>query len=132
MSQVSHGHVMEKERKNSKNHNNCHVYNKHKSLILKGSLCNDLYVMRMQVNSPMLAKLAIVDSDPKDAMQPPILMLTSRLTSSSSSLDQWHHRLSHLNSHAITCMADDHLVTGMDITDREPSASPCKPCLQGK
>jgi hypothetical protein len=110
----------------------CHIYNKHKSLILKGSLRNNLYVMRMQVNGPMSAKLAIVDSDPKDAMQPPVLTLTSQLTSSSGSLNLWHRHLGHLNSHAITRMADDCLVTRMDITDREPSASPYKPCLQGK
>jgi len=29
-------------------------------------------------------------------------------------------------------MADDHLVTGIDITDREPTTSPCEPCLEGK
>jgi hypothetical protein len=46
---------------------NCHMYNKHKSLVLEGRLCNDLYVIRMQINSPITAKLAILDMHLKDA-----------------------------------------------------------------
>jgi len=110
----------------------CHIYDKRKSLILEGRLHNDLYVMRMQVNGPMMAKLAIVDSDLRDVMEPPIHALTSWLTSSSGSLNLWHQRLGHLHPNAVTRMADDHLITGMDITDREPIASPCKPCLEDK
>ena len=91
----------------------CHIYNKHKSLILEGRLHNDLYIMHMQVNGPMSAKLAIIDSDPKNAMQPPVLMLTSWLTSSSSSLNLWHCCLGHLYPYAVTHMADDCLITGV-------------------
>jgi hypothetical protein len=54
------------------------------------------------------------------------------LTSSCVSLDLWHHCLGHLHTNAVTCMADEGLVTSMTISDREAPASPCMPCLEGK
>ena len=58
--------------------------------------------------------------------------LTTRLTSFTGSLDLWHRHLGHLSTNAITHMADEELVTGMSITDRDPREHPCKPCLEGK
>jgi hypothetical protein len=66
---------------------NCPVYNKHKSLILEGRLCNNLYVMCMQINGPITAKLAVINSDLRDVIELPILTLTSEHTSSSGSLN---------------------------------------------
>ena len=48
------------------------------------------------------------------------------------SLDLWHHCLGHLSTTTITHMADEDLVTGMIITDREPCEHPCELCLEGK
>jgi transposase InsO family protein len=111
---------------------NCHVYDKCKSLVLEGRLRNNLYVMQMQIDSPVIAKLAILDTHLKDTSQPPSYALTSRLTSSSALLDLWHRRLGHLHTRTITRMMDDNLVTGMDISNCDPPASLCKPCLEGK
>ena len=33
---------------------------------------------------------------------------------------------------AVTCMVDDNLITGMDISNCDPPASLCEPCLEGK
>ncbi len=68
----------------------CHMYNKRKTLVLEGRLRNDLYIMCMQINSPVTAKLTILDTHSKDASQPPSFALTTCLTSSSASLDLWH------------------------------------------
>jgi hypothetical protein len=38
----------------------------------------------------------------------------------------------HLHTNTITHMADEGLVTGMTISDREAPAGPCEPCLEGK
>ena len=111
---------------------NCHIYDQQKSIILKGRLRNDLYVMHMQVDGPVTAKLAVLDTLPKDASLPPAHVLTTHLTSSSTSLDLWHHCLGHLHTRSVTRMADDNLVTGMDISNRDPSPIPCDPCLEGK
>ena len=45
----------------------CHIYNKSKSLILKGNLCNDLYVMCMQVDGPIAAKVTVLNAHPEEA-----------------------------------------------------------------
>ena len=111
---------------------NCHMYNKCKSLILKGRLRNDLYVMRMQIDSPIIAKLAILDTHLKDTSQPPSYALTSCLTSSSALLDIRHCRLGHFHTCAITCMVDDNLVTSIDVSNYDSPASPCEPCLEDK
>jgi hypothetical protein len=95
-------------------------------------LCNDLYIMRIQVNGPLTARLAVLDSQPSDASLPPVRTLSTRLMSSTGSLDLWHRRLSHLSTTTVACMADEDLVTGMTITDREPREHPCEPCLEGK
>ena len=86
----------------------------------------------MQIDSPVIAKLAILDTYSKDASQPPSYALTSCLTSSSASLDLWHCCLGHLHTRAITRMVDNNLVTGMDISNCDPPASLCEPCLEGK
>jgi hypothetical protein len=65
----------------------CHIYNKQKSLILKGALLNDLYIMHMKVNGPLAMKLAILDPQPNDAILLPTHALTSCLTTSTGSLD---------------------------------------------
>jgi hypothetical protein len=110
----------------------CHVYNRRKSLILKGGLHNNLYVMKLQVSGPVTANIAMFDSHIMDISQPPDCALTMRLTSSSTSLDLWHRCLGHLHTNAVTCMADEGLVTGMTISNREALAGPCEPCLEGK
>jgi hypothetical protein len=111
---------------------NCHIYDQRKSIILEGRLHNDLYVMCMQVDGPVVAKLAVLDTLPKDASLPPACALTTRLTFSSASLDLWHCHLGHLHTRSIACMPNDNLVTGMDISNRDPPPSPCDPCLEGK
>src|SRR6266851_929032 len=57
----------------------CHVYDKHKTLVLEGRLRNDLYVIHMQIDSPVTAKLAVLDMHSKDASQPPSFALTTHL-----------------------------------------------------
>jgi hypothetical protein len=108
----------------------CHIYDKSKSLILKGNLRNDLYVMCMQVNSPIVAKVAVLNAHPKEATFNHAL--TTWLTSSTGSLDLWHRCLGHLNLNAITRMADKGLMTSMEISERKLHTQPCKPCLEGK
>jgi hypothetical protein len=88
--------------------------------------------MQMQIDSPVIAKLAVLDTHLKDTSQPPSYALTSHLTSSSALLNLWHRRLGHLHTYTITRMVDDNLVTGMDISNCDPPASLCKPCLEGK
>jgi hypothetical protein len=88
--------------------------------------------MHMQIDGPLIAKLAILNTLPKDASLPPAHVLTTRLTSSSAPLDLWHHYLGHLHTRAISCMADNNLVTGMEISNRDPPSSPCNTCLEGK
>jgi hypothetical protein len=67
-----------------------------------------------------------------DIMQPPNHALTMHLTSSSASLDLWHHHLGHLYTNAITRMMDEGLMIGMTISDREVPSGLCKPCLEWK
>jgi hypothetical protein len=110
----------------------CHVYDKGKSLVLEGKLCNDLYVMQMRPDGPITAKVVTVASNPENAFKPSAHTLTTWLTSSTGSLDLWHRHLGHLHHNAITHMADEELVTSMMISDREPCAQPCEPCLEGK
>jgi hypothetical protein len=110
----------------------CHIYAKNKSLILEGKLVNDLYIMHMQADGPIMAKMATLAPCPNDTLDPHAHALMAQLTSSSSSLDLWHHRLGHLHRKAVTRMVDKELVTGMAITDREPRTQPCEPCLEGK
>ena len=80
----------------------CHVYDRRKFLILEGGLRNNLYVMKLQVSSPVTANVAMFDSHIMDITQPPDHTLTMCLTSSSASLDLWHRRLGHLHINAIT------------------------------
>jgi len=75
----------------------CHVYDRRKSLILEGGLCNNLYIMKLQVSGPVTANVAMFDSHIMDISQPSDCTLTMRLTSSFTSLDLWHHRLGHLS-----------------------------------
>ena len=110
----------------------CHVYDRRKSLILEGGLRNNLYVMKLQVSGPVTANVTTFDSDIMDITQPADRALTMRLTSSCVSLDLWHRRLGHLHTNAVTHMADEGLVTSMTISDREAPAGPCTPCLEGK
>ena len=44
----------------------------------------------------------------------------------------WHRHLGHLCATTVTCMADEDLMTGMTITDREPREYLCELCLEGK
>jgi hypothetical protein len=41
-----------------------HIYNQQKSLILKGGLCNNLYIIKLQVSGPILVttNVAIFDT----------------------------------------------------------------------
>jgi hypothetical protein len=110
----------------------CHIYDKGKLLILEGKLCNDLYVMQMHPNSPITAKMVTTASCPDNTFKPSTHALTTQLESSNSSLNLWHHHLGHLHPNAITCMVDEELVTGMAISNREPHAQLCRPCLEGK
>jgi hypothetical protein len=110
----------------------CYVYDKGKSLVLEGKLRNDLYVMQMRPDGPIMAKVVTVASNPENTFDPSAHVLTTRLTSSTGSLDLWHRRLGHLHHNAITRMADEELMTGMTISDREPRAQPCELCLEGK
>jgi hypothetical protein len=88
--------------------------------------------MKLQVSDPITTNITMFDSYIMDIMQPPDCILTMHLTSSFTSLDLWHHCLSHLHTNAITYMADEGLVTGMTISDREASSGLCKLCLKGK
>jgi hypothetical protein len=88
--------------------------------------------MCMQIDGPLIAKLAILDTLPKDTSLPPAHALTTCLTSSSTPLDLWHRHLGHLHTRAVSCMADNNLVTGMEISNRDPPSSPCNACLEGK
>jgi hypothetical protein len=106
----------------------CHVYDKTKSPILEGKLHNNLYIMQMHVDGPVTAKVATLASCPENASETP----AQALTSSTGSLDLWHHCLGHLHTKAVTCMADEGLVTSMEISDREPRTQLCNPCLEGK
>ena len=45
----------------------CRIYDKSKSLMLEGNLRNDLYVMRMQVDGPVAAKVAVLNTHPEEA-----------------------------------------------------------------
>jgi hypothetical protein len=110
----------------------CHVYDRRKSLILEGGLWNNLYIMKLQVIGPVTANIAIFDSHTMDITELPDHALTMRLTSSAASLDLWHHRLGHLHTNTVTHMADNKLMTGMTISDREAPSGPCEPCLKGK
>ena len=49
----------------------CHVYDKTKSPILEGKLRNDLYIMRMHADSPVMAKMVTLASRPEDASETP-------------------------------------------------------------
>ena len=88
--------------------------------------------MRMQIDGPLIAKLAVLDTLPKDTSLPPAHVLTMHLTSFSAPLDLWHRRLGHLHTRAIAHMADDNLVTGMEISSCDPPSIPCDACLKGK
>jgi hypothetical protein len=105
----------------------CQVYDRQKSLILEGNLQNDLYVMRMQANR--VAKLATLDTQPGDVIQPPARALTTRLTSLTSSLDPSN---GHRQPSAITHMVDEELVTSIGTPNGQPRASPYEPRLEGK
>jgi hypothetical protein len=100
----------------------CHVYDKTKSPILKGKLCNDLYIMQMHADSLVMAKMATLVLHLENASETPARALMTRLTSSTGSLDLWHRRLGHLHTKAVTRMADKGLVTSMEISDRKPRA----------
>jgi hypothetical protein len=67
-----------------------------------------------------------------DADQSIAHALTTRLTSSSAPLALWHRCLGHLNFRSVKCMADEGLVTGMTVSDRNTPSDPCEPCLEGK
>jgi hypothetical protein len=110
----------------------CYVYDKGKSLILEGKLRNNLYVMQMCPNGPITAKVVTIILNPENAFKPSAHALTTQLTSSTSSLNLWHRCLGHLHHNAVTCMADEGLMTSMMISDREPHAQPCELCLKGK
>jgi len=110
----------------------CHIYNRRKSLILEGGLCNNLYVIKLQVSGTVTANIAMFDSHIIDITQPPNHALTMHLTSSSASLDLWHCHLGHLHTNAVTCMVDEGLMTGMTISNREVPSSLCELCLKGK
>lgn len=110
----------------------CHVYDRRKSLILEGGLHNNLYIIKLSVISPVTANITIFDSYTIDIMQPPDHALTMRLTSAAASLDLWHCHLGHLHTNAITHIVDDNLMTGMTISDREAPSGPYEPCLKGK
>ena len=110
----------------------CHVYDQCKSLILEGGLHNNLYVMKMQVADLVATNVAISDTPHMDTTLLPDHALTTCLTSSTGSLDLWHHCLGHLHTNAITHMADKGLVTGMTISNRDVPYGPCELCLKGK
>jgi hypothetical protein len=76
----------------------CHIYDKAKTLILEGWLCNDLYIMRMHVDSPVTARVATTTPHPKDRTEPSAHVLTTQLMSSTRSLNLWHRCLGHLYS----------------------------------
>ena len=98
---------------------------------LSCTLCahNNLYIIKLQVISPVTANIAMFDSHIIDIIQLPDHALTMCLTSSATSLDLWHHHLGHLHTNTVTCMADNSLVTGMTISDREALSSPCEQVL---
>ena len=98
----------------------------------EGGLCNNLYVIKLQVSGPVTANVTMFDLHIIDIMQPPNHALTMHLTSSSASLDLWHHHLGHLYTNAITRMVDEGLMIGMTISDREVPSGLCEPCLEGK
>jgi hypothetical protein len=110
----------------------CRVYDKAKMLILEGQLCNDLYIMWMHVDGPVTARVATTVLHPENGTEPPARALTMRLMSSTGSLDLCHRHLGHLYTKAITRMIDKNLMTGMEISNRELTTQPCKPCLKGK
>ncbi len=108
------------------------MYDQHKSLILEGGLHNNLYIMKMQVANLVAANIAILDTHSMDTTLLPDRALITHLTSSTGSLNLWHHHLGHFHNNAVTHMANEDLVTGMTISDREALSSLCEPCLEGK
>ena len=82
----------------------CHVYDQCKSLILEGGLCNNLYIIKMQVANLVATNIAILDTHSIDATLPPDCALIICLTLSIGSPDLWHHCLGHLHTNAITHM----------------------------
>src|SRR5216683_7315006 len=110
----------------------CQVFDHRKSLILEGGLRNNLYIMNMQVADYVTANVASLPSQLMDADQSFARALTTWLTSSSAPLTLWHCHLGHLNFRSVKRMADESLMTGMTVSDRNTPSDPCKPCLEGK
>ena len=103
-----------------------------KSLILKGGLCNNLYIMNMQVANYIITNMASLSPQSMDANLPLDHALIVQLTTSSVPLNLWHCCLDHLNFNAVKCMVDKGLVTGMILSNRDMPTGLCKPCLEGK
>src|SRR6266851_7780010 len=59
----------------------CRIYDKAKTLILKGKLRNDLYIMRMHADGPIMAKVATTTPHPENATRLPACTLTIWLMS---------------------------------------------------
>jgi hypothetical protein len=110
----------------------CQVFNHCKSLILKGGLHNNLYIMNMQVANYVTANVTSLPPQLIYTDQSIAWALTTRLTSSSAPPALWHHCLGHLNFRSIKRMVDEGLVTGMTISNRNTPTDPCEPCLEGK
>jgi hypothetical protein len=62
----------------------CQVYDQRKSLILKGGLCNNLYVMNMQVTDYITGNVAKLSLQLMDTNWPLEHALTTCLTTSSA------------------------------------------------
>jgi hypothetical protein len=107
----------------------CQVYDQRKYLILEGGLCNNLYVINMQVTNYITANMAHLSPQLMDANWPLEHTLTAHLTTSSAPIELWHHCLGHRNFNTIICMADKGLVTSMTVLNRQAPSSPCKLCL---
>jgi hypothetical protein len=60
----------------------CQVYDQCKSLVLEGGLCNNLYIMNMQVTDYVTAKVAQFSPHLMDANLPLEHALTTRLITS--------------------------------------------------
>jgi hypothetical protein len=65
----------------------CHIFNHHKSPILKGGLCNNLYIMNMQVTDYVTVNMAKLSPQLMDANLPLDCALTVWLTTSLASLN---------------------------------------------
>jgi transposase InsO family protein len=110
----------------------CQLLDQRKNTACVGHLRGNLYIMDINVAANESAKLATVPSFPSEGDEAPALALTARTKPSSADLQTWHRRLGHLNPEAVTRMLNKGMVTGMEITDGSPIATPCEPCVKGK